>query len=91
MSVDTSRLEITVALTVEDVAFIRAARTHYRLFAEVSEKQGQPKTAGTLRSQEFYAERLLERVIEAGERQGMPAYVLEVLRAAPKRDRGSEG
>ena len=49
-------------LTSDDVEFMRLAFQHYRVFAEVAERQGDARTSGILRAQEFYAERILLRV-----------------------------
>jgi len=57
--------EIMVALTPDDVAFVRLAVQHYDIFASVSEKQGEDRTAGILRAQEFHAQQFLKRIEEA--------------------------
>lgn len=54
--------ERTVTITDQDVAFVRLAKKHYRLFAEASERQGEDRTAGLMRSQEFHAEIFLKRL-----------------------------
>lgn len=54
-----------VSLTAEDVAFVRLAIRHYRIFAEASERQGQDDTAGKMRAQEFHGEQFLARIEEA--------------------------
>lgn len=65
---DPDHNDFTVTITNEDVAFVSVARKHYRAFAEAAERQGQKDTAGKLRSQEFYAERLLTRFVEGIEK-----------------------
>lgn len=72
---DTFRVE----LTSEDAAFVSLARQHYRVFAEASERHGDNRTAGKLRSQEFYAERLLLRIAEAAEAGGAPSTLRKLL------------
>ena len=52
----------TVTITDDDVQFVRLAKQHYEVFAQVSEKQGEERTTGILRKQEFYAERFLLRL-----------------------------
>jgi len=54
--------ERTVTITDDDVCFVETAREHYALFAEAAERQGEPRTVGTMRAQEFYAERFLLRL-----------------------------
>ncbi len=54
-----------VIVTDDDVRFVERAQAHYKLFAEASDRQGteeSARTAGILRAQEFYAERLLLRL-----------------------------
>lgn len=64
---------ISVALTVDDVAFVRIAVKHYRIFAEASERQGDDVTAGEFRKQEFRGEQVYGRIEEAEPRlKGMP-------------------
>lgn len=55
-----------VEITDRDVEFVRQAGEHYRLFAETCERNGQSRTAGIFRAQEFYAERFLSRIEGAG-------------------------
>ena len=57
--------EITVALTSDDVSFVRLAIKHYEVFATVSEKQGEDQTAGMMRAQEFHGQQFLKRIEEA--------------------------
>lgn len=59
--------EIMVALTPDDVNFVRMAVQHYEIFADVSEKQGETLTAGKMRAQEFHAQQFLKRIEEASE------------------------
>ena len=54
--------EYTVVVTEDDVRFLRLMLEHYRLFAEASERQGETRSAGIFRKQEFYAERFLLRI-----------------------------
>ncbi|HUT57410.1 MAG TPA: hypothetical protein VNA25_06005 [Phycisphaerae bacterium] len=54
--------EWTATITNADVRFDEQARAHYRLFAETLEKNGEVRSAGACRSQEFYAERFLVRI-----------------------------
>lgn len=56
--------ERLVAITDEDVEFLRLALKHYTLFAETSDRHGDDRSAGLFRKQEFYAERFLLRVTE---------------------------
>lgn len=72
--------ELTVKMTVEDVGFVRAAQKHYRVFAEAAEENGDTKTAGVLRAQEFCAERLYARILEAPE---LPEDVRRQLEPTP--------
>jgi hypothetical protein len=53
-----------VTITDDDVAFVRRALEHYKVFAEVSDKQGEERMSGVLRKQQFYAERFLIRLGE---------------------------
>jgi rubrerythrin len=54
--------ERTVTVTSDDIAFVAKAKEHYDIFAEVADRQGEPRTAGILRKQAFYAERFLIRL-----------------------------
>jgi len=54
--------EIVVALTRDDVNFVRKAIKHYEVFASVSEEQGEDQTAGMMRAQEFHGQQLLKRI-----------------------------
>jgi len=54
--------EWEVTITKEDVRFIKLAMEHYKVFSEVSQKQGDERTAGIFQSQLFYAERFLLRI-----------------------------
>lgn len=54
--------ERTVTITDRDVEFVRLALEHYRIFAEAADRQGQDRTAGIMRAQEFYAKRFLTRL-----------------------------
>ena len=54
--------EIVVSLTPDDVNFVRQAVKHYELFADVAERQGEDKTAGMMRAQEFHAQQFLKRI-----------------------------
>lgn len=56
---------ILVALTPDDVKFVRMAVQHYEIFASVSENLGEDRTAGMLRAQEFHAQQFLNRIEEA--------------------------
>lgn len=68
-----AHMHFTVAITNEDIAFVSVARKHYRVFAEAAERGGSADTAGKLRAQEFYAERLLTRFVEGIEKsEGVP-------------------
>lgn len=60
--------EIVVELTREDVEFVRLAIQHYEIFASVSEKQGEDRTTGILRAQEFHAQQFLRRIEEVQEK-----------------------
>ncbi len=54
--------DILVAMTREDVSFVRLAIKHYEIFADVSEKQGEDSTAGKMRAQEFHGQQFLRRI-----------------------------
>lgn len=54
--------EYTVTVTEDDVRFLEQVQRHYQLFAEATEKQGDKRATGIVRKQEFYAERMLERI-----------------------------
>lgn len=49
-------------VTDDDLAFLRRARQHYQVLAQAAERQGEARTAGTMRAQEFHAQQMLERV-----------------------------
>ena len=68
-------LELTMTLMREDMEFVHQAVAHYRVFAEVSEKQGEHGTAGIMRSQEFHAEQFASRIRGEIEKQKLdPAH-----------------
>lgn len=54
--------EHRVTITDDDLRFVKLAVQHYRVFAEASERQGEKRTSGILRRQEFHAEMMLNRV-----------------------------
>lgn len=56
----------TAEITAQDIEFVRLAGEHYRIFAEEADRQGEHRTAGLMRKQEFYAERFLARLEAAG-------------------------
>ncbi len=53
-------------ITDDDIRFVERAREHYKLFAETCDRQGEERTAGLMRAQEFYAERFLLRLGDKG-------------------------
>ena len=54
--------ERSVTITDDDVNFVRRAIEHYGMFADAAERQGEARTAGLMRKQEFYGERFLLRL-----------------------------
>ena len=54
--------ERQVTITDDDVRFVEEALKHYKIFAEGCDMQGEARTAGLMRAQEFYAERFLLRM-----------------------------
>lgn len=62
-----SEREHTVVVTDADIRFIERAVEHYGLFADTAERQGEKRTAGILRKQKFYGERMLVRLQEGVE------------------------
>lgn len=74
--------EHTVKVTDGDLQFLERVLEHYRLFAGTAERQGEKKTAGVFRKQEFHAERMLERLqaqTEETREQKLEALVRDVL------------
>lgn len=55
--------ERRAVVTPADIAFVRQAVTDYRLFAEALERTDEPRAAGQMRAQQFYAERFLGRLL----------------------------
>lgn len=56
---------LNVRLTAEDISFVYLAVEHYELFAEASERQGESRSAGIFRGQEFHAEQFKGRIEDA--------------------------
>lgn len=59
--------EYTATVTDDDLRFLERTVEHYRLFAESAERQGEKRTAGIMRKQEFYGERMLKRIQDSAD------------------------